>query len=84
MRLLKPHHSRQALVFPRGLPDAAVATMLQVCGKFVLDAEDDEQCAEHLQQCSARHERVAARHASANIEVQLLPSRLAHAPELRV
>lgn len=42
---------------------------LQVCGKFVLDPEDDEQCAEHLQQCSARHERVAARRASDKIEV---------------
>jgi hypothetical protein len=43
---------------------------LQVCGKFVLDPEDDEQCAEHLQQCSARHERIAARRASDKIEVQ--------------
>ena len=42
---------------------------LQVCGKFVLDPEDEEQCAEHLQQCSARHERVAARRASDKIEV---------------
>jgi hypothetical protein len=47
-----------------------VAT-LQVCGKFVLDPEDDEQCAEHLQQCSARHERITARRASDKIEVQL-------------
>ena len=41
-----------------------------MCGKFVLDPEDDEQCAEHLQQCSARHERVAARRASDKIEVR--------------
>jgi hypothetical protein len=47
-----------------------LAALSQICGKFVLDAEDNEQCAEHLRQCSARHERVAARHASATIEVR--------------
>jgi len=43
---------------------------VQICGRNVLDPEDAAQQAEHLEQCVARHERLQARHASADVEVR--------------